>query len=823
MLRKHFILACRSLVRNKVYSLINIFGLSIALTAFILIMLYVRFEFSYDQFHKSAQNIYRINTAVSLSGERINHESSTYQGIVDALKNDFPEVIYLTVVSTFDSDGTLLRIADDRIQKSSVATFKGCYADAAFFKVFSFPLTKGDAGHVLKEPFSAVISESMARKHFHSDPIGKTLELTNDDSGPRRLTITGVLRDVPVNSHLQFDFVVNIPEAPGKFWEWTGHPYMLLHANSNVSQIEYRLSELPAKNVNIKTNADDYGQISSFKLQPLEEIHLFSNLDFEFEPGGYGQFVYSLIALACILVIIAWVNYINLSTAMSIQKVRQIGVRKIVGASKWALASQVLTESALCNAISIVLAVLLVRILQPMFNQLLNTPSTAISFSDPYLWIAAMAFLILSTVASGGYLATVIASMPPLTAMKGQEKTKDAFTLRKALVVFQFTAAISLMITSAVAFKQLRFMQNLSLGINIDQVLVVKALNFDKEAWSDAAEGYVVDSAWQKHAALFQEELAQQSAIDNTTALSHLPGQAPNWGTEFKAESIDPLKAYSLKAIGVGYNFISTLQAKLLAGRNFSREFPSDQGNEKSRAVLINDATRKLLGFRTPDDALSKHITSYWGSDYKIIGVVNSFHHLSAKENVAPLYFILQPRALSYFAVRLKATDISTAIDRVEEAWHRHFPDLPFNYFFLDEFFNKQYQNERRFSDSIGILTALSLFIGCLGLFGLTAFTAMQRTKEIAIRKVLGATITDVMALFSSEFIRLYAIASSIATPLAYFAATRWLNNYAYKISLLWWMFALPVATIALLALSTVCMQVIGVAKRNPLENLNRD
>ena len=821
MLRNHLSLGWRTLVRNKVFSVINIVGLSIGLTAFILIMLYVRFELSYDDFHYNAKDIYRINTSVDLSGDRINYESSTYQGIIDALRDNCPEIKSLTVISTFNSDGTLLRIADDGRQRKAISTFKGCYADAAFFKVLSFPLIAGNPRLALQRPFSAVISQSVANMYFDGNVIGKTLELTDDDSGAKRLTITGILADVPANSHLQFDVLVNIPEVAGSFWTWAGHPYMVLHPDADVTALEDKLNLLAATNANLKTNADDYGQVSTFRLQPLQEIHLFSQLDYEFEKGGYGTLVHSLAALACLLVVIGWVNYINLSTAMSTQKVRQIGVRRIIGASKRTLAFQALVESAICNAISLALAFLLAWLLQPLFNQILNVPSTAIKFYDPSVWKAAMAFMIISTLASGVYPASVIASLHPVAALKGS--VADGFPLRKALVVFQFAAAIVLTITTAVVFKQLRFMKKMELGINIDQVLIIKAMNFDKETWSDQAGGYVVDSIWLDKALLFQEELRRQSDIDNAAALSHLPGQLPNWGTEFKAERIDPVKAYSLLAVGIDYNYIPTLQVNMLAGRNFSPAFPSDHGNENKRAVLINDATRKLLGFHSPEDAVSEHIRTYWGADYEIIGVVNSFHHLSAKENMSPLYFILQPRALSYFAVRLKTTDPSRSINEVNAIWVRHFPDVPFNYFFLDDFFNRQYQNEETFSKSIVILTTLSLFIACLGLFGLTSFATIQRTKEIGIRKVLGATVANVIALCSRDFVRLYLMACVFAIPLVYLGVTRWLDNYPYRISLVWWLFAFPVITIAIIAISTVGLQVNLVARRNPTEILSRE
>ena len=528
MLKSYFTMAIRGLIKNKVFSLINILGLSVGLTTFILIMLYVRFEFSYDDFHKNADNIYRVATKVTLQNEVINHESDTYDGIIKALRTDFPEVKAMTVISDFSSEATFIRYDDSGRNLKPIETFSGCYADAGFFEVFSFPLTKGNVNTVLDEPYSAVISESLATSYFMGDAVGKVLEFKNDDKPSKRLMITGVVKDVPENSHFKFDIVVNIPDEEVGFWQWGGHTYMLLSSDAIPKEVEYKLDLLAQASNGLKINKDDYGQVSTFKLQPLRDIHLFSQLDYEFEPGGQGTLVYSILSLAVIILIIAWVNYINLSTAISTQRLREIGIRKVVGASRFALMFQVLAESSLFNFLSLVIALALAWITMPLFASLLGGPVNFIPLMDSNTWIAIACFLILGTLFSGGYPAFVISSIYPVGVLKGKSGSQ-APVFRKGLVIFQFTSAIVLMIISIVAYRQLSFMQSRELGINIDQVLVIKALNFDQETWSDEAGGYVVDSVYHERAALFKNELRKHSNIVNASAVAFVPGEVPVW------------------------------------------------------------------------------------------------------------------------------------------------------------------------------------------------------------------------------------------------------------------------------------------------------
>jgi putative ABC transport system permease protein len=380
-----------------------------------------------------------------------------------------------------------------------------------------------------------------------------------------------------------------------------------------------------------------------------------------------------------------------------------------------------------------------------------------------------------------------------------------------------------LIIITTVSNQQLSFMQNKDLGIEVDKVIILRSLNFDKEVWSNEDGGYVVDSSYLLKAENFKEDVRNHTGFEGATALSHLPGQLPNWGTEFKEASGQSNKAYRIVAIGVDHDFLSTLQVKLLAGRNFSRDIPSDRGNEARRAVLLNEAASKLLGFPAPGDAVGKHISTYWGANYEVIGVVNSFHQLSLKQNLQPLYFILQPRALEYFAVRYQTETSNAATKQLQSIWQRHFPDYPFSSFYLDEYFNQQYTYDKKFGGVMAVLSALAILISCLGLFGMTSLAMTQRTKEIGIRKVLGATASSVIGLFTSDFFRLIILADIIFIPIAYVAVDRWLGNYAFRITPDWWYFALPALLTLGIALVTITLQTFKAAVRNPVDSLRYD
>jgi len=826
MLRANIVLAGRSMIRNKVFSFINILGLSLSMTVCILIFYFVRFEFSYDNFHKNAESIYRVATKVTLQHEVINHETNTYVGIRRALMDEFPEVKASTSIGSYGSDNTFIWYEDKTGKLSPIQSYKAFGVDSSFLEVFSFPLQDEDPLTVLKEPYSALICQSFADLYFEGNAIGKVLE-TYDGVDRDRFTITGILKDVPPNSHFKFDLVTrgasgarNFLNRDVGFWDWGGQTYILVNEKSDANTLGQKLDNLAVSKNGLKTNKDDYGQVSTFDLQPLKDIHLHSNLLYELDVNGSGVLVYAMVFLAAIVIIIAWINYVNLSTAITEQKSKSIGVRKIVGASRLGLIFQYLIESGLFNFISILIAIALVILLLPSFSTFAGIPLDYYTLYNMWVFAALFFFMIMSAIMSGIYPSVFISSFSSVNALKGRAGSGNSFLLRKALVVFQFTAALGLMIAALVAFRQLSFMRSKELGITIDKVVVLKAMNFDKETWSDAHGGYVVDSAYQIKADAFKNELRLKSGIVNVTSTSHLPGEVPNWGTEFKAESNDAENAYRLLAVGIDYDFINTLNVKLLAGRNFSLDFPSDRGNEGNRAVLLNEAASKLLGFKTPASAIHSHISTYWGADYEIIGVLNSFHQLSLKDNLAPMYFILQPRALSYYAINFSTEGVGEVIEEIKATWERYFPEYPFNYFFLDEHFNRQYQYEQKFSGLLSLFTGLAIVIACLGLFGLTAYAIVQRTKEIGIRKVLGATVSNVIGLFTNDFVKLILIANVVAIPLTHIGVTRWLEGYAFRISLHWWMFVIPACIVLVVALVTVSLQTVKVALRNPVDSL---
>ncbi|MBL0744924.1 ABC transporter permease [Chryseolinea lacunae] len=826
-LKNYFALAGRSIIRDKVTSTIHVLGLSVGLAVAILILAYVRFELSYDNFHEHADQTYRVATKVMLQGDVISQETNTYDGIRTALQSDFPEVKTATSIYGMKPDGLFVRYEDEEKTLKPLESFEAFAADEHFFDVFSFPLMHGAPHKVFAEDYTAVVSETLARKYFGGDAMGKILT-TDDGEEKRRFTITGVVEDVPPNSHFTFDLLLHwtgkpkIKQINTDFWVWGGQLYAVLSNGADPRALETKLNRLARERNGLKAKKDDYGQTSTFLLQPLRDIHLHSHLQYELGVNGNSVEVYVLCFLAIIILAIAWINYINLSTAVAIEKIKAVGIRKVMGASRMGLWWQVLTEAAVFNALSMTVAVGIVALAFPTIAALVHLPSGALVWVDGKVLLALLCFFGISTLISGAYPAYVIASFYPVSALKGKG-AKVNVSLRKFLVVFQFSSALILIVVTLVSSEQLTFMRTRALGFTTDRLLVVKAFNFDAEIWSDSAGGFMMDEAYARQAEGFKEALRGTSSVANVATLSHLPGESVNWGSEFKAPSVDPEKAIRLKAVGVDYDFLKTLGVRLIAGRNFSPDFSTDRGNEGKRAVLLNEEAVARLGFKDPASAVHQHLQTYWGADYEIVGVVNSYHQLSLKENFEPLYFILQPRALSYYALQLEATDLSEAVGNVETIWKRHFPDRPFNHFFLDHYFNAQYQSDKRFATIAAVLSALAVFIACLGLYGMTSCAVAQRTKEIGIRKVLGASMASLVQLFSRDLVWRILLANLLTAPFLYVGIRHWMESYAFRIPLTVWFFAVPLAGMLALALLTVSVKIVFTSRRNPVDSLKHE
>ena len=805
MIKNYFKIAWRNIKGHKSYSSINILGLAIGVAACMLILQYVSLELSYENFHTNKNRIFRVQQDRYDNGKLSTQWAAGAYAVGNSFKDAIPEVE--DYVKLVQENGLVATINNQprRIEK-------GFFASASFFKIFSYPLLQGDANTVLVAPNTAVVSETMARNLFgNENAFGKTMLM----NGKENFKITGVFKDIPANTQLQPDILlsystfINIVKPNGNdpetAWNWDGClTYLLLRKDANPKTVEAKFVPIVEK-----ANGDELRKFNAaaiYKMQPLTEIHLYSNYMQEPEPNGDGKTVYLLLGIAFFIVAIAWVNYINLATARAISRAKEVGVRKSVGSQRRQLIFQFLFESALLNGIAFLLALLLMAIALPFFNQLSGQHLSFALIENERFWLALAGLYLGGVVLSGIYPAFVLSRFKPVEVLKGKMLTtvKGAL-LRKSLVVFQFTASLFLLIGTLVVYRQIQFMRNQSLGININQTLIV-------------TKPVITDSTYANKMTSFKNELLQNSSITKVSALTSIPGQAIEWNAGgIKLVGTDESKSKQYRVIGVDYDFVDLFGLKLMAGRKFSKDFGSDPN-----AVLFNKAGIEQLGFTKPEEAIGKKI-DFWGEQYTIAGVTENFHNQSLREEYEPLILRLMPDLQGYFAVKTTASQSAQTIEKVKTAWSKFFPGNTFDYFFLDDHFNNQYKADQRFGQVFGFFTLLAILVACLGLFGLASFTTLQRTKEIGIRKVLGASVSGILNLLYREFAILLLVAFFIAVPLAWLAVNNWLQGYAFRINIHWSFFMLPFVMILLIALITVSFQVIKAAASNPINSLRTE
>ena len=593
---------------------------------------------------------------------------------------------------------------------------------------------------------------------------------------------------------------------PETAWEWDGClTYVLLRKDANPAAVEKKFPPIVEKFVG--ADMKKYNASVTYLLQPLKDIHLYSHYMMEPDATGDGKTVYLLLGIAFFIVIIAWVNYINLATARAITRAREVGVRKAIGSRRKQLIIQFLSESALMNGIALVLALLIVICSIPGFNALSGQQISFALFGQSRFWLSLAALFITGIFLSGLYPAFVLSGFKPIEVLKGNMgSTRQSSLLRKSLVVFQFAASLFLLIGTVTVFRQIQYMRKQSLGINIDQTLVV------------AAPGVGIDSTYLNKITAFKEELSQQASVKNITVSTSIPGEAVGWNAGgIKLVGTDESQQKQYRVIGVDYDFIKTYGLKLIAGRVFSKDFGSDD-----HAVIFNRKGIEQLGFNKPEEALNKKI-DFWGQQYTIVGVAENFHQQSLREAYEPLILRLIPDVNGYLSVKVSASQISQSIDRVKAGWNKFFPGNTFEYFFLDDHFNDQYKADQRFGQVFGLFTGLAILVACMGLFGLASFTTLQRTKEIGIRKVLGASVTNILKLLYREFALLLVIAFVIAAPLAWLTTSNWLQGYAFRINIRWIYFLFPFIFIVTIALITVSYQSIKAAIANPVKSLRTE
>jgi putative ABC transport system permease protein len=805
MIRNYFKIAWRNILRQKGYSGINIIGLAIGVAACLLILQYVSFELSYENFHENKDRIYRVQLDRFDNGKLSTQWAAGAYAAGNSFKDAIPEIE--DYVKLAPRDPVIAEVNNQPLKINKVF-----YATNSFFSIFTYPLIKGDKKTALTEPFTAAISETTARTLYGTtDALGKTLTLNRR----RNYTITAVYKNLPVNTQLKPDILLSYStfvklvgpdNNPETAWQWDGClTYLLLRKGADPKVVEKKFVPIVQK-----FTADEMKRFNAganYYLEPLTDIHLHSHYIGEPAPNGDGKTTYLLLGIAFFIVVIAWVNYINLATARAINRAKEVGIRKTVGSQRKQLIFQFLSESALLNFLALVLALVIVIIAIPGFNRLSGQNLSFSLFSTTGFWLGLIALFLIGVFFSGLYPAFVLSGFKPIEVLKGKLiATTKGTLLRKGLVVFQFTASLFLLIGTLAVYQQIQYMRKQSLGINIDQTLVVKP------------PAVLTDSTYVQNMTAFKEALNQETGIKGVTISTSIPGEPVGFNAGgIKLVGTDESTQKQYRVIGMDHDYMKQYGIKLIAGRYFSREFGTDDS-----AVIFNKKGFEQLGLDKPGDAIGKRI-DFWGRRYTIVGVTENFHQQSLHEAFEPLIFQLNPDVRGYLSVKTPASNASGTIALVKSNWARFFPGNTFEYFFLDDHFDQQYKADQRFGQVFGLFTLLAILVACLGLFGLASFTTIQRTKEIGIRKVLGASVLRILKLLYQEFVILLIIAFVIAVPLAWFTITNWLEGYAFRINIQWFYFALPFIAILVIALLTVSFQSIKAAIANPVKSLRTE
>lgn len=804
MLKNYLLTAFREIYKNKTFSIIHIFGLSMGIAAFVLILQYSLYELSYDNFYQNADNVFRIRQDRYDKGKLSTTWGAGCAAIGPALKNEFPEVLdYGRLVNV---TGTI------NINESNFREEKMYAANTSFLTLLPVKLMAGVDSTALDEPNTAVISESIAKKYYGSgEVVGQSFRLNKEVV----FKITGIFKDIPENTHFKYNILLSWPTIVKMrgpeietAWQWDGfYTFIRLLNGTDIAAFEKKMNVFTDKQTEEGTR--QYNQHAIYILQPIRSIHLHSNLMWEAEPNGDAKTVYFLMVIAFIILIIAWVNYINLSTVKAVYRSREVAIRKISGAFRIQLIKQFLTESFAINLIASLVALIIVIVTIPYFRMLTGRE---MSLNSAEVWVIFILTIIAGPILSGIYPAMVISSFRPMTIFRGKLNggSGGAF-LRKALVVFQFAASVALISGTLTVYKQIIFMRNQELGVNIDQTLVIQG-------------PAVADSTYNDKLTAFKAELLKYPGIKAITASTSVPGSKVSWNAGgIRRTSDDDSKSNQYRIIGVDYDFAEAYNLSLVTGRNFSKEYGSDEGS-----VLFNEEAVKLMDFETPESAIGEEIF-FWGNNYKIIGVLKNFHQESLKENFDALIFRLTPGTRNYFSVKLnyQGTGVSdifklnqTTIATIKDHWEQFFPGNPFDYFSLSEHYDNQYRAEKQFRTIFELFAFLAIVIACLGLFGLSWFIIIQRTKEIGIRKVNGASVTDILFHISGEFFRLVILGIVIAAPAAYFFSVNWLEKYPFRVSFSWWLFLLSGLVIFVISAITISYNTIVIAHSNPAGSL---
>ena len=798
MLKNYLKVALRNLVKQKSYSIITIIGLSVGITCCLLIMLYVKQELSYDKFFPRSDRIFRVAHQVT-TPQAVTSGAATPAPLAPALKEEYPEIQYITRM--YFENALLFEIGSKRIFEDNLI-----FADPEFFKVFPFRILMGDPSHLLDSPDSLVLTASMAKKYFADEnPIGKTIRVDKQYN----FIIAGVMQDIPINSHYHFDFVASFlaknEENFGTWMNlWTGittlYTYAVLPENLNIEEFAHK-----AENIITRHSEPRLGIERKIFLQPLKSIHLHSHIEDEIEENNYVSRLIILSTIAFLILIVACINYMNLATSQSAKRAKEVGMRKVMGAGRFQLAKQFMGESIFLTLLAMFISILWVELFLPAFSSFVGKP-VSLSFGENILFLSGFMFLSLLVGAiSSIYPALILSRHLPIRTLKGLKDSPKGSAgqviFKKALLVFQFVVSILLIASTIIIVQQLHYMKNAHLGFDKESTIVIPLL----------------DEPVQKRYEAMKHELLTHPDVTGVTGCLKSPIGNNVMITRAFPKGREAGVSFTVYLNFVDYDYIRNFEIEMVAGRNFSKEYSTDSKD----AFIVNEATVRKWGMSSPEEAVGeKLLTGFYGLEGTVIGVAKDYHIASFHQEIEAQILIHNPEIFWEMALKIRSKDMSNTLAFIERAWNEFAPEYPFTYSFLDESIDRLYDGEEQTARIIRTFSIIAIAIACLGLFGLAAFAAERRTKELGIRKVLGASVSNLIFMLSSEFTKWVLLSNILAWPLAYFAMRRWLQSFAYRINIEIWPFILAAAFALVIALFTVSYQAVRAALTNPVETL---
>jgi len=792
MIRNYFRTAARYLLKNRGYSIFNIIGLAIGLAAFWQVFLYVQKETSYDKFHKKGDRIVRAATNIDTHSEKLETPFSA-PALAINVKQEFPEIessVRISPASLLFTNGSVKYQEDNCL-----------FVDSSFFRIFDFPLISGSPNNVLTEPFVVVLSQSSAKKYFgNTDPVGKTLLLSG---GKFNTKVTGVMKDLPVNSQFKADILISMPTAvrfgnTAMDRNWSNvslQTFFLLKPSTNYKALAAKMPRFLEEKVGnlMRQSQTQY----TIVLEPLKDIYLHSK-----RGGGVSGNLINVYTFACIglfILLIACINFINLSTARSSERAKEVGIRKVIGAEKRQLTFQFLAESVILAGISFLLSFVVTTLFLPIFNQLAGKKISNGIISENPINILIMLLISLSIgILAGAYPALVLSSFKPITVLRGKFSTSNrGVLLRRVLVVIQFTICIGLIVATMIVYQQLQYMRNSNLGFKNEQILVI-------------------DTHWDPNRLSYRDRITNIPGVKSTSLTSNVPGDEMTMTARIQFEKNEGVvKTSTINQLSVDFEYIPQFSMEIISGRNFSPTFQTDS----SHAMVINESLLHLIGFRNAGEAIGKRFIQN-EKDGTIIGVLKDFHFRGLREGIQPLSFNIDPGNWRFVCVKLKTDRLNETIDALEKVWKTTIPQRPFSYYFADEYFNKQYRTDENFGKLFVCFSILTVIISCLGLVSLSSYSTLQRKKEIGIRKLLGASVFNIVKLLSIEFLKLIAIAFVFASLITWYPIHVWLEEFQYRRSVQWWVFIVAGGFVLFIAFATISIHVVKAAISNPIKSL---